>query len=71
MVKYDAPRHHVGPYGQVQPVSAGVQIRDGGAHAHAAGVVQRHCADAGGVGMVHVRVVREAGVPARLVERRL
>ena len=70
-VEHDAPRHDVGSDGQVQSVAAGVEIRNRRAHAHAARVVERHGADPGGVGVVHVRIVREAGVPARLVERRL
>ena len=39
---------YVGADGEVEAVAAGVQVGDGGAHADAAGVVQRNLAHAGG-----------------------
>ena len=60
--------HHAAPDGQVEPVAAGVEVGQGGAHADAAGVVERHRAHAGPVGVVQVRVVGEPGGDAGPVE---
>ena len=70
-VESDAMRQDIGPDGKVEAMAAGVQVGDGGTHAYAAGVVQRYSADAGGIGMVHILVFREAGVTACLIECRL
>ena len=57
----DHPEHGaVGPYGQVEPVPRQVQVAEGRAQADAVGVVQRHWADAGRVGMVQIGSVWKA-----------
>ena len=61
----------IGADGQVEPVPGLVEVAQGGAHAHPAGVVEGSGPDAGGVGVVMVRTVGETGLPAGGVERRL
>ena len=61
----------VGADGEVQAVAGLVQVAQGGAHAHAAGVVEGRGADARRVGVVVVGAVGESRLAAGLVEGRL
>ena len=67
-LEYDAPHHHVGPHREVEAVPHLPQKRESRAHAHALGVVHGDGAHAAGVGTVHVRVFRIAGLDAGLDE---
>ena len=56
---------------QVQAVAGGAEEGQRCAHAHAVGVVHGDGADSARIGVVHVRVVGEAGVAGGVIERLL
>src|SRR5690349_17994820 len=54
--------------GQVHPMARGIEISYRGADADAVGIVERHRADAGGVGQVMVGAIGKTCGPARVVK---
>ena len=64
----DTPCQDIGPDRQVQAMPARLQVGQGRAHPHSAGVVHWECPDSGRLRMVHVLVVAEVGVEACLME---
>ena len=64
----DALHVAVGADGEIEAMARLVQVAQGGAHAHAAGVVEGSRADAGGVGVVVVRAVGKPRLAAGGVE---
>ena len=67
-VKQDAMHIAVGADGQIQAVAGDIQVGQRGAEADAVGVVQRHRAHAGGVGMVEIGDGVKAGIAAGAVK---
>ena len=68
MLEADAADGAVGADGEVEAMAGGVQVGQGGALADAVRVVQGERANAGGVGVVQIRVVGVAQVAAGAVK---
>ena len=70
-VEDDSIHQALASYGEVEPVAGHAEVANGRAHPRAVEVVAGHGTDAGGVGVVVVGNIGEAGGPAGAVEGRL
>ena len=70
-LKADAAHCAVSPDRQIQPMPAVFQVSQRGALADAAGIVQGKSPHPGSIGMVHIRILGKAQIPAGLIKGRL